>query len=138
MDDVDGLIEQLRDGCMMVAEDDTIQPNVDEMRSAMNQAADELSRLRDDVNFLRPLAQAGFDVQRVMEWSESSPRKPANIAFTSGGERQAAYLIENAERKLRDENERLKRQIIRQAHSRSEQRRLCVLMKVPQEEFFKQ
>lgn len=34
---------------------------------------------------------------RVVAWARSKPRKPANLAFTAGAERQAAYWIEWAE-----------------------------------------
>ena len=34
------------------------------------------------------------DFQRVVEWAKSKNRKPANLAFTAGPERQAAYWIE--------------------------------------------
>ena len=37
------------------------------------------------------------DFQRVVEWAKSKNRKPANLAFTAGPERQAAYWIELAE-----------------------------------------
>ena len=37
------------------------------------------------------------DFQRVVEWAKSKNRKPANLAFTAGPERQAAYWIEWAE-----------------------------------------
>jgi hypothetical protein len=48
------------------------------------------------------------DPARVIEWMNSSPRKPANLAFTDGPERQAAYLIEMAESRVRTEvSERL-------------------------------
>jgi len=35
-----------------------------------------------------------FDYHRVREWALSKPRKPANLAFTAGTNRNAAYLIE--------------------------------------------
>lgn len=37
------------------------------------------------------------DANRVVEWASSQPRKPAQLAFTAGPERQAAYWIEWAE-----------------------------------------
>lgn len=38
------------------------------------------------------------DAARVIAWAKSNPRKPANIAFTAGPERQAAYWIEWTEK----------------------------------------
>lgn len=63
----------------------------EEMRS-------EIDRLTAEVERLRSLVRFGFDVQRVQNWRMDHDRKPANTAFTSGPERQAAYLIEDAER----------------------------------------
>lgn len=50
-----------------------------------------------EVESLKRMVRNGFDVDRVVEWLYSKPRKPASIAFTAGGERQAAYLCEMAE-----------------------------------------
>ena len=33
---------------------------------------------------------------RVKQWLQESPRRPANLAFTAGIERQIAYLLESA------------------------------------------
>ena len=33
---------------------------------------------------------------RVKHWLQESPRRPANLAFTAGIERQIAYLLESA------------------------------------------
>ena len=41
------------------------------------------------------------DGARVIEWARKKPRPPANVAFTAGPERQAAYWIEWAESSLR-------------------------------------
>jgi len=35
-----------------------------------------------------------FDYMRVREWAKSETRKPANLAFTAGTNRNVAYLIE--------------------------------------------
>jgi len=35
-------------------------------------------------------------VERIAVWLRESPRRPANIAFTAGDERQIAYHIEDA------------------------------------------
>lgn len=37
------------------------------------------------------------NAERVIEWARSLPRKGANVAFTAGAERQAAYWVEWAE-----------------------------------------
>lgn len=37
------------------------------------------------------------DAARVIAWARDANRKPANVAFTAGAERQAAYWIEWAE-----------------------------------------
>lgn len=42
------------------------------------------------------LSSPGFDVQRVMAWMHDPQRTLANLAFTEGPERQAAYLVEMA------------------------------------------
>lgn len=41
------------------------------------------------------------NTDRVIEWYFSKPRKSANVAFTEGNERTAAYWIEWAEAKER-------------------------------------
>lgn len=41
-----------------------------------------------------------MDSKRVLAWLKDPKRKPAHLAFTEGDERQAAYLIEEAERPL--------------------------------------
>ncbi len=37
------------------------------------------------------------DAGRVIAWANEKPRKPANLSFTAGPERQAAYWIEWAQ-----------------------------------------
>lgn len=49
-----------------------------------------------------------MDSKRVLAWLKDPKRKQAHLAFTEGDERQAAYLIEEAERALRKEIESLK------------------------------
>lgn len=62
---------------------------------ANNATAEEF---RADVGLLlgrkRTISET-FDYTRVKEWAQSSPRKPANLSFTSGIERNVAYLIED-------------------------------------------
>jgi len=41
--------------------------------------------------------QTTVDAARVLEWMRTPDRKPANLAFTDGPERQAAYWIEIAQ-----------------------------------------
>ena len=48
-----------------------------------------------------------MDSKRVLAWLKDPRRKPAHLAFTEGDERQAAYLIEEAERPLRGEKQEL-------------------------------
>jgi hypothetical protein len=43
------------------------------------------------------LSQEPANAARIIEWARSKDRKPANVAFTAGAERQAAYWIEWAE-----------------------------------------
>lgn len=43
------------------------------------------------------------DAARVIEWANENPRRPAHIAFTDGAERQAAYWIEWAENRLKNQ-----------------------------------
>lgn len=52
---------------------------------------------------LGPLGDVA-DAARVLDWARSTPRKPANAAFTAGAERQAAYWIEWAEAAERERN----------------------------------
>jgi len=71
------------------------------------------------------IAELRIDAQRIMEWLNSSPRKPAHLAFTSGAERQVADVIEMAIRekdaeiaRLREEvevNNKYKEQVIQNA-----------------------
>lgn len=49
-----------------------------------------------------------FDLDRVLAWMRQTPRKPANLSFTEGPERQAAYLIEMATAQQAAEIERLR------------------------------
>ena len=42
------------------------------------------------------------DASRVMAWAREQPRRPAHLAFTAGPERQAAYWIEWAEARERE------------------------------------
>lgn len=49
-----------------------------------------------------PLLSDGFNCKRVLAWMRTSPRKGAAAAFTEGGERSAAYLVEIAEHRLRE------------------------------------
>jgi hypothetical protein len=42
----------------------------------------------------------GFDIDRVVEWINSESRKSASAAFTAGGERQVAYLVEIERRRV--------------------------------------
>ena len=42
----------------------------------------------------RPQGECIADFNRVAEWAKSANRKPAQLAFTAGPERQAAYWIE--------------------------------------------
>ena len=49
-----------------------------------------------------------MDSQRVLSWMQDPLRKPANVAFTEGDERQAAYLIELAEDRLKKQVEEMR------------------------------
>lgn len=42
------------------------------------------------------------DVARIKEWLNLSPRKPANVYFTEGPDRQIAYLFERLEQQVRE------------------------------------
>lgn len=44
--------------------------------------------------------QTTADAGRVLEWMRTPDRKPANLAFTDGPERQAAYWIEIAQQRV--------------------------------------
>jgi hypothetical protein len=59
-----------------------------------------------------------FDIDRVIEWLNSEPRKGASAAFAAGGERQVAYIVEierrRAEAQWQQERERL-RELYREA-----------------------
>lgn len=44
--------------------------------------------------------QTTADAGRVLEWMRTPNRKPANLAFTDGPERQAAYWIEIAQQRV--------------------------------------
>jgi len=44
--------------------------------------------------------QTAADAARVLEWMRTPNRKPANLAFTDGPERQAAYWIEIAQQRV--------------------------------------
>jgi hypothetical protein len=59
--------------------------------STMLAAADELERLEK--------AHVA-DAAMVVEWAMTPNRKPAQLAFTAGPERQAAYWIEWVEARL--------------------------------------
>lgn len=45
----------------------------------------------------REAARCPVDTARVLEWMRTPNRKPAQLAFTEGQERQAAYWIEIAQ-----------------------------------------
>jgi hypothetical protein len=43
-------------------------------------------------------------LEPIIEWIQSNPRKPSNIAFTDSPYRKLAYLIEERERSVRAES----------------------------------
>ena len=45
-------------------------------------------------------AQQTTDAARVLEWMRTPNRKPANLAFTEGPERQAAYWVEIGQQEM--------------------------------------
>lgn len=81
--------------------------------------ADEIERgkglwnIRDAICMLRRIPaleadSAGVsDAEAVIAWATSEDRKPSIHAFTAGPERQAAYWIEWAENRSRQEYQRL-------------------------------
>ena len=77
----------------------------DHYLSTPDQSA-EVARLTEENERLTRLMQIGFDDVRVLRWMLDDDRKPANTAFTAGGERSAAYLVEMAEERLRADAER--------------------------------
>lgn len=58
-----------------------------------------------NIALTRERDEAGFDEKRILEWMTSTDRKCAELAFTSGSNRQAATLIEIAEDRLKRERD---------------------------------
>lgn len=96
--------------------------------SALAQQAAELADLRSRI---AQLIAEGFDVNRVLEWQQSSPRKEAMHAFTAGPERQAAYLIEGEARKLREEREDARLLAISHDHWIRDLEGICITARGP-------
>lgn len=53
-----------------------------------------LQRLTVSDSELERLRSQAWQASRLIEWLDNPNRKPANIAFTSGNERQIAYRVE--------------------------------------------
>lgn len=60
-------------------------------RSAIGPEIEERDR---EIERLKGCILNGFDVPRVVEWMQTEGRRRPDMAFTAGGERQAAYLVE--------------------------------------------
>ena len=56
----------------------------------------------------QPAQEQNVDAARVLEWMHSKPRKAAQLAFTEGPDRQAAYWIEIAQAELPTHRTQLK------------------------------
>lgn len=71
-----------------------------ECAAEIRRLQEECRSLREENHRLNGIARTGFDPEKVLEWLDENPRRQPLIAFTSGGERVCADLIEIAERKL--------------------------------------
>lgn len=106
MDDV-ALYETLGDGVILdnhVGDKDAMLANCS--RFIANRCSGGIwksyAELEAENDELHSLVSTGFDVPRVLAWQQDPHRKPAQTAFTSGGERAAADLVEMEAAKWRD------------------------------------
>ena len=85
-----------------------IKPSGQQVEKWIAEASSEGGKILDP-NKLAELAakwgasqaqQTTADAGRVLEWMRTPNRKPANLAFTDGPERQAAYWIEIAQQRV--------------------------------------
>lgn len=59
--------------------------------------------------------QEAWISNRLIEWLESSPRKPAHLAFTEGPLRQVAYAVESIVKARMEEETRALKKLLRAA-----------------------
>lgn len=73
------------------------------LKSQVDFLDEEIKRLKQPSSRGQENGQ-DFDYVRVREWAKSSPRKPANQSFTEGIERNVAYLIEELQPRMSEDD----------------------------------
>jgi hypothetical protein len=66
----------------------------------------EIKCLKAELATAKVNAEAALD-ERVIEWFDSSPRKSATHAFTAGGLRNAARVVERLEAEIKELHDKL-------------------------------
>lgn len=87
-----------------IARAEDLQKENEEQARLLSMSAERETALLDKVRRLENMLGQyldGPDAPRITDWAMSSPRKPANVAFTAGPERQIAYWIEWAQEQVK-------------------------------------